>query len=382
MAEKILLIDDDLETLRLVGLLLQHQGYEIIAAQTGSEGLGKARTDQPDLILLDIIMPDMDGIEVCRRLRGDPATAQVPVIMFTAKDKVEHRVAAFQAGAVDFITKPVHPTELTTRVAAVLLRTTRRTREEVATAEGKVFGFLGAKGGVGTTTVATNVAVALAGSGADDRGVILAELRSGLAAASLQLGLQGRQALHQLASLPVEDLTPAIVEKELAAHESGLRVLTGEAEPPGVALPLTAAQGARIVEGLSRLADCVVLDLGIGLDGVNRQALARCYHVVVVIEPQEVALRLAERLLDAIVAEVGLGRHLISLVMVTKGAVGPGVSKTAVEERLKHELVGVIPAAAELMSQSAGRRGAVVTTYPDSAAGRGFLAVAEFLRNV
>src|SRR3990172_8398307 len=122
MPEKILIVDDDLDTLNLVGLILQRQGYEIIAANTGSQGLAKAASDRPDLILLDVMMPDMEGFEVTRRLRASPDLGHIPIIMFTAKTMVDDKVTGFEAGADDYLTKPTHPAELTAHVKAVLAR--------------------------------------------------------------------------------------------------------------------------------------------------------------------------------------------------------------------------------------------------------------------
>jgi CheY-like chemotaxis protein len=85
MAQKILVVDDDLDSVKLVGMMLQRRGYDIIAAQSGSQALAKAQAENPDLVILDIMMPDVDGYEVCRRLRANPATADLPIIMFTAK---------------------------------------------------------------------------------------------------------------------------------------------------------------------------------------------------------------------------------------------------------------------------------------------------------
>ena len=89
MAEKILIVDDDVETLRLVGLMLQRQGYEIVAADNGSKALVMANKELPDLIVLDVMMPDMDGYQVTHALRKNPETALVPILMFTAKSQVE-----------------------------------------------------------------------------------------------------------------------------------------------------------------------------------------------------------------------------------------------------------------------------------------------------
>jgi len=116
MTERILIIDDDIDTLKLVGLMLERQGYEIAVANNGSVGLSKASVEQPDLILLDVMMPDLDGFEVTRRLRADPALSHIPIIMFTAKTMVDDKVAGFEAGVDDYLTKPAHPAELTAHV--------------------------------------------------------------------------------------------------------------------------------------------------------------------------------------------------------------------------------------------------------------------------
>ncbi len=80
MAEKILIVDDDVQTLRLVGLMLERQGYKILAASNGTQAISMARTERPDLILLDVMMPDVDGFSVARTLRKEPETADIPIL--------------------------------------------------------------------------------------------------------------------------------------------------------------------------------------------------------------------------------------------------------------------------------------------------------------
>src|SRR5512135_511445 len=122
VAQKILVVDDDRDSLKLIGLMLQRRGYQISVAQTGAQALVKAENESPDLIILDVMMPDIDGYEVCRRLRVNPQTARLPIIMFTAKTQVTDKVAGFQAGADDYLTKPTQPRELFGHVKAVLAR--------------------------------------------------------------------------------------------------------------------------------------------------------------------------------------------------------------------------------------------------------------------
>src|SRR5688572_14193044 len=118
MSEKILIIDDDLDTLRLVGLMLQRQGYQISAATNGQQGLDKAFEEDPDLILLDVMMPDMDGYEVTRRLRQNPSTLETPILMFTAKTQLDDKVTGFEAAPVT--TSPNPRTRLNCRLVSRL----------------------------------------------------------------------------------------------------------------------------------------------------------------------------------------------------------------------------------------------------------------------
>ena len=134
MAEKILIVDDDVDSLKLIGMMLQRQGYEIVAASNGQQALARARADEPELIILDVMMPDMDGYEVCRRLRHDSTTQAIPIIMFTAKTLVDDKVAGFEAGADDYLTKPTHPSELQSHVKALLARASK-SAEEMTTVE-------------------------------------------------------------------------------------------------------------------------------------------------------------------------------------------------------------------------------------------------------
>src|SRR5512141_2792943 len=104
MSEKILIVDDDLDTLRLVGLMLQRQGYQISAATNGQQGLDKAFEEGPELILLDVMMPDMAGYDVTRRLRRNPSTLATPVLMFTPKSQPDDKVIGFEVRANDYLT--------------------------------------------------------------------------------------------------------------------------------------------------------------------------------------------------------------------------------------------------------------------------------------
>jgi two-component system phosphate regulon response regulator PhoB len=122
----ILVVDDHRDLVELVRLHLEKEGYQVQGASTGDAALAAALNAPPDAILLDRSMPGLDGLEVCRRLRRDERTASVPVILLTARASEAERVAGFEAGADDYMTKPFSPRELVARVRAALRRAATR----------------------------------------------------------------------------------------------------------------------------------------------------------------------------------------------------------------------------------------------------------------
>lgn len=119
----ILVIDDEKDLIELVRYNLEKAGYEVISAADGASGLQIATRHHPDLIVLDLMMPGMDGLEVCRKLRADERTARLPLIMLTARAAEADRVVGLEMGADDYVTKPFSPRELVARVKALLRRT-------------------------------------------------------------------------------------------------------------------------------------------------------------------------------------------------------------------------------------------------------------------
>ena len=122
MAERILVVDDEPDLLELVRFNLDQAGYRVDTAQSGREAMAMLRRSAPDLMVLDLMLPDLSGEEVCRQIRADVQLAHLPVIMLTAKSEEVDRVVGFELGADDYVTKPFSPRELVLRIRAVLRR--------------------------------------------------------------------------------------------------------------------------------------------------------------------------------------------------------------------------------------------------------------------
>ncbi|MEO7741439.1 MAG: response regulator [Usitatibacter sp.] len=119
-ARRVLVVDDVPSNVRMLAGLLKARGYEVITAASGQEGLDKSLSERPDIVLLDVMMPDLDGYEVCRAIRARPETQMLPIVMVTALDQPEERVKGIEAGADDFLSKPISQPELVARLRSLL----------------------------------------------------------------------------------------------------------------------------------------------------------------------------------------------------------------------------------------------------------------------
>lgn len=130
-AKKILIVEDERDILQLVKLYLEKEGFRTITAATGAEGLNSAKCDKPDLVVLDLMLPEIDGLEVCKRLRSAPETAMLPIIMLTAKAEESDTVIGLELGADDYVTKPFSPKALVARVKALFRRLDRSQQDNL-----------------------------------------------------------------------------------------------------------------------------------------------------------------------------------------------------------------------------------------------------------
>ncbi len=126
MAKKILLVEDEEEILQLAKLYLEKEGFRTCLARTGLDALKQVKAERPDLVILDLMLPELDGLEVCKRIRSDSQTAMLPIIMLTAKAEETDTILGLELGADDYVTKPFSPKALVARVKALLRRLERR----------------------------------------------------------------------------------------------------------------------------------------------------------------------------------------------------------------------------------------------------------------
>ena len=275
----ILVIDDDANLLKVIGVLLERANYTFQAATNGVEGLSLAESMKPDLVVLDVAMPFMKGTEVCQRLREQAHTSRMPIIMMSNLERIEDKLAGFEAGADDYVTKPVNPKELLARINALLVRSQYGTPQSART-----IAIVGAKGGVGVTSLAVNFAAALVQR---EYSVTLAELRSGHGEIRFHLNLPAEPNLGRLLETDAVSLSRSDVDRCVHRHVSGLRVLLA---PEQVAEHLlTPEHMAAIVDALELGSDFLILDLPSLLDGAVASALRAADVILLVTEPESLS---------------------------------------------------------------------------------------------
>jgi pilus assembly protein CpaE len=376
MAERILIVDDDVDTLRLVGLMLQRQGYQIIAASNGTQGLEKAFAEKPDLILLDVMMPDMDGYEVTRRLRKNPATASTPILMFTAKTQLDDKVTGFEVGADDYLTKPTHPTELQAHVKALLARTDKK--EEASTPlpeqNGYVIGVISARGGLGVSTVATNIAAALLNRSQAD--VILAELTPGHGTLATDLGVPQQKGLTEILQGKIAEITKEKVQSVLVNHNSGLKLLLASENPRDVTLTSQVQHFEILVSHLSALARFVVLDLGSGLPNYVQKLLPNSKQPIVILEGTSSTIQHTKLLIEEI-AQLKVKPENITVLLNNRQRTEAQMSTAKVQDKLEHPITATLTPAPELFLQANRVHSPAVISQPSNMTSQQFLKIAD-----
>lgn len=375
MSEKILIVDDDIDSLKLIGLMLQRHGYEVVAANAGMQALAKASSDHPDLIILDIMMPDMDGYEVCRRLRNNSDTRGIPIIMFTAKTLVDDKVAGFEAGADDYLTKPTHPAELASRVKAILARSANQRRQD--TRKGMTIGVIGAKGGVGTTTIALNIAASLF---INNENPILADFRLGSGSLGISLGVDNATGMANILVKPASEIRSGTIEKELAIHPSGLRSLLSSARPKEAQMKFPIESALATISTLRTMSKQTIFDLGHRYDDTVSRLQREMDQIVLVVEPFDVALKMAQKLLQELESG-GSGTGRVHLVVVNRSQSNMQTPWNEVEHILGRELRAIISAAPELAYQAARSAMPIVMYQPNTIVSNQLLKLAEDLNN-
>jgi pilus assembly protein CpaE len=374
MAAKILVVDDDQNVQRQLIYTLKQEGYEVVQAGDGAEGYRLWGAESPALILLDVTLPKLDGYQVATKIRAEEgANGHVPIIMLTAEREVEQKVRGLRAGADDYLIKPFHPAELLARMKSLLARFAPRDVLVGRPPLGRIFAFYGAKGGVGTTTIAINAAIALNRELGRKVCLVDGNLQFGDHRVFLDLGLD-RKSIVDVVTAPTIDTD--LIKQVVVKHDSGVDLLLAPPSPETAEL-VTQEHLPNILEHLRGLYDYILIDIDKKLDELNLRILDAADTIFVVMTADLSCLKNVRLVLETI-THLGYEQGKVRLVLNRSNAfTGINVknAESALKRTIDHQIVNEYRGAISALNTGAP----FMFTKPDSLLGRSML---EFTRIV
>ena len=333
MGKKILIIDNDRTSTRLLEYMLKQGGYQALVAQNGLDGIKKAQDEAPDLVVLDIVLPGMDGFEVCHRLRVEDKTSQLPIMILSGRAHETDIATGFKMGADEYITKPATPSEIVNKIEMLLAGRT--------VVNSKIAAFLSPQRKIGTTTTVVNVAIALSQMG---KRVIAVDMYPYDGSISQQLGIKPQDNSF-IPELLINNFEPGYFESALVAHESGVKVLRAfeaSVEPE----KMSANKIDLLFNKLNEATDYFLVDLPFQPTIPTRMVLVRCDLSIIVSDHSMEALAGIKSVVT-ILHFLGNYSEQINVVAVDSKGTFPDMALATighyVQANLGVTLLGIIP---------------------------------------
>jgi pilus assembly protein CpaE len=335
---RILFIDDDPINHQLVARALQPLGHQLSFAENGTSGLAQARTTRPDLIITDVIMPDINGYEVTRQLRRDPQFAATPVLVLTAQSGLQDKLQAFESGADDYLSKPFEPAELVARVSALLRRVEMAPlAPQNAGQTAQMIAVHSLRGGTGASTLAVNLALSLSNLWGR---TILLDLTMTAGQVALMLNMNLRRTWADIARFKAGEVDMESLQSVISTHDSGLSFIAAPTFPEeGEAL-----HGDNLLTVLNLLKgqyDYIVADLPHDFSDIALTALDAADLILMVGTPDMASIRATAAALDSY-SKLGYSKEKIKPLL---NAIFPrsSLSKEKIEAAMGMDFVASVP---------------------------------------
>ena len=292
----ILFVDDEEQIRKLLSTYLTRQGYEVTLATDGYEGLKAIRSKMPDLVITDVMMPNMNVFELTRRIRADHKTARLPVVMLSARKQADDVLTGYAEGADEYVAKPIEMTVLAAKID-VLLKRVHALAGATVKRGGRVIVFAHGKGGAGTTTLAVNTAVALAETKLYR--VAICDLNLEFANAHMLMDLKPQQTLAHLASYQPDQIDDAALSRLLVQDRSGVQIVQGCDAPENAEL-VTVPLVQHGIDHLRATMDYVVVDTPATFTQHVLAAVDASDAIAVVSEPHLASLKAGKDWLEVL----------------------------------------------------------------------------------
>ncbi len=376
MSANILILDGDSVTRNWLKSVLERENYAVSAAERGQAALDQIAHERPDLLVMDIMLADMDGLELLRRLRQDPALKELRVIVLSRKASPEDMVAGLSAGADDYLAKrPGADADLVSKIR-VLLAMPRAGSTAPQAPSGQVFAFCSGKGGTGTTSVCVNTAYAMTRLEPTAQ-VLLVDMVLPVGTVGSSVGYESDRTIAQLSQAQGEMDRALVAQYVSPPTRWGFRVLLSTRDPQE-ATQLEASQIVPLFDTLRTMYDYVFADFGRTLSRVSLPVMRTAQRIILILGSDVNNVKLSKSMLDYF-ESLGISRE--RLLLIANRTVGRvWISKEEIEQQLNLSLAGAIPYEQEHMTLAVNAGTPFVAKFPERTASIAFMDLARLLR--
>ena len=339
---RVLLIDDEQFYFKLIRKTLKEAEYELEYAKTGSEGLSKIPTFEPDMMIVDLKLPEMDGLEILERLRRDPKYSHIPVIVITAQDILSEKLKAFELGADDYLVKPFQPEELVARMG-ILARRGKAMQMvhqmgSAARSTASVIAVHSLRGGVGCSSIVVNLGLAFYKLWGKQTLLIDGVLTAG----QVSLMLDGKPAAtwENLVGSDAENLDDIVITNLMVPHKSGIRYIASPRYPIA-ADTFTTDTLHQLMEKLKAQNEFILVDTSHDFSDMTIQMLSMSSSILLVMAPEMASLRTAISALE-IYDRLAFPMDKVKIILNNNSS-SPAIKQAQLEKVLKHPIDFVLP---------------------------------------
>lgn len=360
---RVLLIDDEPFYFKLIRNALKEAEYELEYAKSSGEGLAKVPAFDPEMLIIDLKLPDMDGFQILERLRRDPKFSYVPVIVITSKDELSEKLRAFELGADDYLVKPFQPQELVARMG-ILARRGRAMRmaqkEVIAEREATVITVHSLRGGLGCSSIVVNLGLAFHKLWGKQTLLMDAVLTAGQVA--LMLDAKPTATWENLVGVETENIDDVVTTEMMGSHKSGIRFIASPRYP--IAADTFSHEALKIfMEKIKAQNDFVVVDTSHDFSDMTIHMLSMSSTILLVMAPELASLRTTMSALE-IYDRLGISLDKVKIVLNNNSS-NPAIKQGQLEKVLKHPIDFVLPFEAGEVNKALNFGQPFILTNPD-----------------
>jgi len=339
---RVLLIDDEQFYYKLIQKKLKEADYDLEYAKSSSEGLSKISSFEPDLLIVDLMLPEMDGFQILERLRRDTKFGSVPVIVITAKDELEQKLKAFELGADDYLVKPFQPEELVARMG-ILIRRGRaaqaaQSKSTEKAKDASLYVVHSLRGGLGCSSIVVNLGLAFQKLWGKSTLVVDGVLTAGQIA--LMLNAKSVATWENLVGINEETLDDVVVSEMMCEHQSGIRYIASPRFP--IAADTFSNDILRLfMDKLREQNDFIITDSSHDFSDMTINMLSMSNVILLVMAPEMASLRSTMGALE-IYDRLGISTEKVKIVLNNNSS-NPAIKQAQLEKVLKRPIDFVLP---------------------------------------